>query len=430
MKHYIILFTAAFALCSCNDDTDAVADGIQFDTTASPHVEATHAERRQQTAAETEYYMQRHDSRDEGYAEVRHYMACGDTLLTAYRPQGQLTVSGLFARTRNGKGLLRDHHGRLIIGTFRNDSLVSGLRFDSLGIYAGQMNYRGEACGEGMYHAFDDSYFAGTWSHDQREGLGITVSPTLVTAGRWHYGLYRGERIAFHSDRVYGIDISRHQHEKRRRKLPFSWQNLRIKHLGHRIDNEQIIGSVDYPVSFVYIKSTEGVTIQNRYFADDYLSARRKNIRAGAYHFFSTRTPASEQAEHFIRHTRFSRGDMPPMLDIEPSDQQIAAMGGPLVLLSEMRVWLQAVEQAVGTRPIIYVNLHFINNFLPLAPDLNEQYTFWIACYRTEKPGLHMALWQCCDDGRVQGITGDVDINVFNGYEHNWQDFLRDATIK
>jgi lysozyme len=39
-------------------------------------------------------------------------------------------------------------------------------------------------------------------------------------------------------------------------------------------------------------------------------------------------------------------------------------------------------------------------------------------------------LWQLSSDSRVKGIHPDVDVNVFNGYEHHWQEFLREETIK
>jgi lysozyme len=33
--------------------------------------------------------------------------------------------------------------------------------------------------------------------------------------------------------------------------------------------------------------------------------------------------------------------------------------------------------------------------------------------------------WQLCPDGRVSGINGDVDINVFNGYQAQFDEFVR-----
>ena len=149
----------------------------------------------------------------------------------------------------------------------------------------------------------------------------------------------------------------------------------------------------------------------------------------GAYHFFSTQTPPEEQAEHFLEYTRFRPGDMPPMLDIEPSDRQIEEMGGPEVLFDHIRTWLDMVERQTKTRPLLYINQRFVNNYLPLAPDLKERYHFCIARYGEYKPDIHLDIWQLCADGRVQGITPEVDLNVFNGYQGQWEDFLQKVTI-
>ncbi|MBF1605019.1 MAG: glycosyl hydrolase family 25, partial [Prevotella shahii] len=39
------------------------------------------------------------------------------------------------------------------------------------------------------------------------------------------------------------------------------------------------------------------------------------------------------------------------------------------------------------------------------------------------KPDVHLVYWQLCPDGRVQGIQGEVDINVFNGYKEVFDEF-------
>jgi len=43
---------------------------------------------------------------------------------------------------------------------------------------------------------------------------------------------------------------------------------------------------------------------------------------------------------------------------------------------------------------------------------------------------VRLAFWQLCPDGRVKGIVGTVDINVFNGYRDQYDDFLERYTIK
>ena len=391
------------------------------------------SQRRQLIMGELEYYLQRHNVVDEGFDMVARYAEKGDSTLTTYMPQGNLVLTNALAvlnRKREGKQIVKDPYGRIIIGTFHNDTLVSGIRIDSQGTYAGQFNRHLQACGHGSYQQSDGTYYEGHWEEDYQHGFGFSVSTTNLKAGQWKRGRFLGERMQYTTERIYGIDISRYQHEKGRRRFNINWKQLRITHLGRRISEQRINGDVDYPVSFVYIKSTEGISINNRYFAADYNRCHHLGIPVGAYHFFSTRQDPSSQASHFLKHTRFRKGDLPPMLDIEPSDHLIKQMGGAEVLFKNIRIWLKIVERVTGARPLLYVNQRFVNTYLDIAPDLKRDYHFWIARYGEYKPDIHLDLWQLSSDGVVRGIQGTVDLNVFNGYQGQWEEFLREQTIK
>jgi lysozyme len=187
---------------------------------------------------------------------------------------------------------------------------------------------------------------------------------------------------------------------------------------------------VDYPVSFIFIKSTQGISIRNPYYAYDYAAARKQGIPIGAYHFFSTKCSGAAQANYFIKSTLFRSGDLPPVLDIEPTDRQISGMGGSKAMWNHIRTWLQAVERRCGVKPILYVNQRFVNKYLPDAPDIKRDYKIWIARYGEYKPDIKLVVWQLSPDGRVNGITGDVDINVFNGYRTQFDEFLTKECIK
>ena len=117
------------------------------------------------------------------------------------------------------------------------------------------------------------------------------------------------------------------------------------------------------------------------------------------------------------------------MLDIEPTDMMIDEMGGPMALFESIREWLDIVERHTACRPLLYVNQRFVNIYLPLAPDLKDGYHFWIARYGEYKPDIHLDIWQLSGDGHVSGIVPECDINVFNGYQGQWDDFLRTQTI-
>jgi len=392
---------------------------------------ATDSQMARDRKAEMDYYLERHNVEDEGYEMVAAF-ANGQRHRVELDTIPIYNVGRWKGKKREGTAISRDSLGRITIGHWDADTLVSGLRIDSAGTYQGAFAH-GRAEGHGSYLAADGHYYEGHWRDDRQEGFGIQLLEnevvTILKTGEWQQGVFKGERMNYTSERIYGIDISRYQHGKGRKKHPILWNRLRISHLGRK-SKKQISGVVDYPVSFCFIKSTESTRIRNPYFAQDYNAARKAGIPVGAYHFFSTRQTGAAQAQFFIAHTQFRKGDLPPVLDIEPTDGRIAGMGGSQALWRNIRAWLQAVEKRCGVKPILYLNQKFINKYLPDAPDIARDYKIWIARYGEYKPGVKLVVWQLSPDGRVRGITGDVDINVFNGYRQQFDDFLEKETIK
>ena len=437
MRHILTLLLVLTLFCGCNKSKTIHREQPVADTSAVipllPSDTATANKRQQSIKEELDYYLQRHNVQDEGFDMVARYADVGDSTLITYMPKGRLSMMSFFRWKdfpRNGKCVAVDYSGRIIIGSFHADTIASGIRIDSTGTYAGQFNRQMQANGHGAYQSANGTYYEGHWEKDLRQGFGFSISPTDLKAGQWRRNRFLGERMKYTSERIYGIDISRYQHEKGRKRFNINWQQLQIAHLGQRISHQRVDGEVNYPVSFMYIKSTEGISIFNKYFSTDYQNCRKRRIPVGAYHFFSTRQDPASQADHFLKHSHLSSGDLPPMLDIEPSDALIEKMGGPEQLFRNIRIWIKIVEKHTGTKPILYANQRFVNTWLGYAPDLKANYQFWIARYGEYKPDIHLVFWQLSADGHVKGIKGDVDLNVFNGYQGQWEDFIRECTIK
>ncbi len=403
MKHspvfrsLLLLALVVFGLSSCSDvqpDTATVRlkDGIMYRGTLS-------------------------GGRPDGYG----VLAVGDSVVYAGQwKHGQ----------RSGRGIMHDSLGHRIVGYWASDTLVSGLHTDSTGIYQGTYDRNGAFAGYGWFLSNNLRYYCGHWRGGLPDGFGFSLIPgKRLRVGDWRQNRYLGERLEYTADRVYGIDVSRFQHDVGRHKYAIDWSKVRITHLG-TLSRKRVSGKVDYPVSFCYIKSTEGKSLRNAYYRSDYAAARRQGIVCGSYHFFSTTTPAAQQAANFLAHSVFSKGDFPPVLDVEPSDAQIRKMGGAEALFKAVRIWLQTVERRVGVRPILYVGQSFVNRYLPLAPDIKRGYNVWIARYGEFKPDVHLAVWQLCPDGRVEGIRSEVDINVFNGYRSEFEEFCRTHCLK
>ena len=300
-------------------------------------------------------------------------------------------------------------------------NLKPGIRFEG-GRYEGQLR-KNVPNGYGKFYGDKGSFYDGHWKDGKRDGFGIYVAPhEYLNVGEWKANVFKGERLTYTADRIYGIDLSRHQHEKDNKVYSIYWKKLRITDLG-TLSTKTIKGKVDYPISFAYVKSTEGCTVLNTYYEVDYKAARAHGIRTGTYHFFSTKSAGVAQADYFLKCSKFNKGDLPPVLDVEPTDAQIVAMGGPKVMFHHIRAWMSHVQKHTGKRPILYISQAFANTYMPLDPYLADNYHVWIARYGEYKPNLKLAYWQLSPDGKVRGIHGDVDINVFNGYRNQYEEF-------
>lgn len=413
-----------------------------------------------QNIAEIDYYLRSHSLMDEGY-----------DIVTRRREQLVREVDSL--------SRLIDVTSRLeyIVPYFvmQQPEYIYGPAYvlpDTLWTFAdgvAKVKYPDGSYYEGQY--IDTLYEGATKPKHVRHGLGVAFSATYVRAGLWDNDKYKGEQPIYTSNHIYGIDISRYQHEqpssggkatkkkkgrggavryktvKRKVKVkgrwrtvtqkvavaqpvsyPIDWSRLRITSLGTR-SKKRIDGTVDYPISFVYIKSTEGVSIRNKYYLGDYVQSRRHGYKTGTYHFFSHKSSAQSQAMFFIQNSRYQKGDLPPVLDVEPSPSQVAAMGGGDAMLAKVRRWMETIEKYYKVRPILYVSHTFVNRYLNShyhdGNYIKANYHVWIARYGEYKPDVHLLFWQLCPDGRVAGIRFPVDINIFNGYADSFGEFVK-----
>ncbi len=328
--------------------------------------------------------------------------------LTLAEPYSQPGITSRLCKKSKALAMLKSRHSKL--------PKPKTSAIDSIGTYSGGRDSLALPHGYGRFTTLAGAYYEGEWMHGKRNGVGFSIIPgKRLRLGEWRNDKFLGERITYTPERIYGIDISRHQHERGRKRFSINWKDLRIISLG-KMSRKVIHGKVDYPVRFVFIKATEGTTVRNRYFAADYAAARKYGYRTGAYHFFSIRTQGKQQAINFLRHSRYAKGDLPPVLDLEPTDAQIRQVGGIHALFRNVRNWLHTVENQLGVRPILYISQRFVNKYLSLAPDLHNNYDVWIARYGEYKPDVHLVYWQLSPDGRVNGIHGEVDINVYNGF--------------
>ena len=189
-------------------------------------------------------------------------------------------------------------------------------------------------------------------------------------------------------------------------------RGIDISHYQGRIDWERLRNADvnKAPIRFIFIKATEGEELVDENFGDNFLRSRENCFITGAYHFYNADADPRRQAEHFIRTVKLSAGDLPPVLDVEKRG------GLPLeTFRRNVLTWLRLVEQHYGVKPVIYTGLKFRASYLSHASF--DDYPFWIAHYYVEKLSYTgpWTFWQHTDGGKVDGIRGKVDLNIYNG---------------
>lgn len=191
---------------------------------------------------------------------------------------------------------------------------------------------------------------------------------------------------------IHGIDISHYQGK-------IDWEQLK---------NAMIKGC---PVRFVIIKSTEGSSQLDENFRENFNQARDFGFIRGVYHFWSNKSTAREQAYYFLDQVHLTDGDLPPVLDIEhkPADKSVEDFQRNVL------TWLHIVEDKYHAKPIIYTYYKFKEQYLS-APVFDD-YPYWIAHYYVDKVQYKgkWKFWQHTDVGKLPGIKGYVDFNIYNG---------------
>ena len=91
----------------------------------------------------------------------------------------------------------------------------------------------------------------------------------------------------------------------------------------------------DVQIGFVFMKATEGNTLVDAQFKRNWQMAKEQNIPRGAYHFFLSYKSGAEQAKNFLKTVKLSKGDLPPVLDIEDRHGV-----NPATMCAELSVWL------------------------------------------------------------------------------------------
>lgn len=168
-------------------------------------------------------------------------------------------------------------------------------------------------------------------------------------------------------------------------------------------------------IYYAFAKATEGASDDDVKFARNWAGMRSVGIVRGAYHFFRPARDPIAQANNYLQAVgKIEAFDLPPVLDLEITDNQSAA-----TVISQAQRWLTEVESKTGRKPILYTFPVFWEDKLG-SPSQFAQYPLWVANFGTTSPYVPRpwSSWtfhQYSESGTLSGIDGNVDLNQFNG---------------
>ncbi len=200
--------------------------------------------------------------------------------------------------------------------------------------------------------------------------------------------------------KLYGIDISHYQGQVK-------WDKI------NTINDSM-------PISFVFMRATVGKDNEDTEFKKNWEEAGKIGMIKGAYHYYRPYEHPHAQAHNFIKHVKLQKGDFPPILDIESKSKKKSMK----VLKSELKKWLHIVERHYKVKPIIYTSASYYKSYLK---DDFKEYTFWLANYNNVTQPVkdeNWLFWQYSCTGRISGIQGDVDLNIFNGTRNDFEYYI------
>jgi lysozyme len=166
-------------------------------------------------------------------------------------------------------------------------------------------------------------------------------------------------------------------------------------------------------IDFAYIKATEGRDFTDPQFSRNWTQSGEADVVRGAYHFFTFGTPALRQAENFIATVPLDKTALPPAIDLELSgnnnEQRAPARDE---LQREIKVFVSKVGDFYGKTPVVYTTPDFAARYLA-GVSIDRLWTREILVRPSDKSAW--LFWQFSERGKVPGISGYVDLDVFKG---------------
>jgi GH25 family lysozyme M1 (1,4-beta-N-acetylmuramidase) len=163
-------------------------------------------------------------------------------------------------------------------------------------------------------------------------------------------------------------------------------------------------------ISFAFVKATESTDYIDPSFAKNWSGLKSAGLVRGAYHFFHSDVDPTSQANYFLATVgTVEQGDM-LVLDLESANGETQT-----TIETNAATWMASIKSQTGVTPILYVSPAFLSSYTKLAA-----YPLWVANYGVNCPDVPSAwttytFWQSTGTGTLSALSGDVDLDTFNG---------------
>ena len=181
------------------------------------------------------------------------------------------------------------------------------------------------------------------------------------------------------------------------------------KHQG-RINWNKVAPHID----FAMLRAGYGKGNIDAFFDMNAVACNNLNIPIGAYWFSYAYTPdmAKREAKFCIDIIKAHNIAYPVCFDFEYDSTKFAQKNGVKVtsnLMCEMaEAFLTEIEKA-GYYAMNYTNIDYLNKGFA---KLTGRFDTWLAQWNVDEPTKKCGIWQYSDSGKMDGINGNVDMNL------------------
>ena len=223
-----------------------------------------------------------------------------------------------------------------------------------------------------------------------------TIPPDRNPYNRYDFQYNRNNYLLLQNVTSYpGVDVSAHQGQ-------IDWQAVKKSGIEFAI------------IRLGYRGYGSGKLVEDEYAKKNLQAAKEAGLKIGAY-FFSQALDIKETDEEiqFILNMLADVNlDMPIVLDWEIPVEDARTKDMDARTLTDIQLHFCGQMKKMGFQPMVYFNWHQSEKLYYLSE--LEDYPFWLALYQDRMTyPWKVEMWQWTSSGKVPGIQGNVDINVY-----------------